>query len=76
LDGKTKDKAMEDEINNKYGAHKGSMGMIIRQINEPTTNFVTNTTTCKLLRKFCEEESFAASVIETPCSVQREVYLS
>jgi len=30
LDDKTKDKAMEDEIKNKYGDHKGSMGMIIR----------------------------------------------
>jgi hypothetical protein len=42
---------MADEIKNKYGTDRGSRGMIIRQINEPTTKFVTKLMACKLLRK-------------------------
>jgi hypothetical protein len=41
LNDKTKEKEMADEINNKYGTDKGSMGTVIRKINEPTTTFLT-----------------------------------
>jgi hypothetical protein len=54
---KTKEKSMEDEIKKKYGTDRGSMGMIIRNINEPTTKFATKLMACKLLRKYCKEES-------------------
>jgi hypothetical protein len=52
MDEKSKEKSMEDEIKNKYGTNRGSRGIIIRQINKPTTKFVTNMMACKLLRKF------------------------
>jgi hypothetical protein len=34
-----------------------SRGMIIKQINEPTTRFATKLISCKLLRKWRKEEA-------------------
>ena len=53
---------MEDEIKKKYGTNRGSKGIIIRQINEPTTKFVTNIMACKLLRKCHKDESFVGVI--------------
>jgi hypothetical protein len=57
LDDKTKEKSMAEEIKKKYGTKRRSMGMFIRQINEPTTNFMTKLMACKLLRKCRKEEA-------------------
>jgi hypothetical protein len=62
LDDKTKEKSIADEIKNKYGTDRGSRGMIIKQINEPTTRFATKLMACKLLRK-CRKEEAPAGVI-------------
>jgi len=55
---------MEDEIKRKYGTERGSKGMIIRQMNELETKFVTKLMACKLLRK-CHKEKSPAGVIAT-----------
>jgi hypothetical protein len=53
---------MENEIKNKYDTERGSRGIIIKQINEPTTRFATKLMACKLLRK-CRKEESPAGVI-------------
>jgi hypothetical protein len=62
LDDRTKEKAIVEEINNKYGTDRGSMGMIIKQIIEPTMIFATKLMACKILRK-CHKEEAPAGVI-------------
>jgi hypothetical protein len=63
LDDKTKEKSMENEIKNKYETDRGSGGMIIKKIIEPTTRFAKFFMPCKLLRKCCKEESPAGVMI-------------
>jgi hypothetical protein len=57
LDEKTKEKSMENEIKNKYGTNKGSVGMVIKNINESANKFAKKLMPCKLLRKARKEES-------------------
>jgi len=75
LDDKTKEKAIEDEIKNKYGTGKGSGGMIIKQISEPATRFVMKLMACKLLRK-CHKEESSTSVIKEVAQCTKEILLS
>jgi hypothetical protein len=56
LHDKTKEKALAEEMKNTYGTERGSQGIIINKISEPTTILETKFMACKLLRKFCKEE--------------------
>jgi hypothetical protein len=62
LDDKTKEKALEEEMKQMYGTERGSRGIIINQISEPTTRLATKLMACKLLRK-CRKEEVPAGVI-------------
>jgi hypothetical protein len=41
LDEKTKEKAIAEEVKDKFGIERGSRGVIINNINDPSTKFVT-----------------------------------
>jgi hypothetical protein len=56
LDDNTKEKALVEEMNHTYGTERGSRGIIINKISEPTTRIATKLMACKLLRKCCKEE--------------------
>jgi hypothetical protein len=58
---KTKEKALAEEIKRKYGTERGSIGIIINRINEPTMKFTTKLMACKLLRKCHKEEALCRS---------------
>ena len=62
MDDKTKEKALEEEMKPKYGTERGSRGIIINQISEPTTRIATKMMACKLLRKFRKEEASAGVI--------------
>jgi hypothetical protein len=62
LDDKTKEKSLAEEMKKKYGTERGSRGMIINRISEPTMRLVTKLMACKLLRK-CRKEEAPAGVI-------------
>jgi hypothetical protein len=44
-------------VKEKFGTDRGNIGMIIKNINEPTTKSVKNLMVCKILRKCCKEEA-------------------
>ena len=75
MDDKTKEKSKENDIKNKYGTHRGSIGIIIRQINAPTTKFVIKMMACKLLIK-CHKEESPIGVIETATQCEKGSLLS
>jgi hypothetical protein len=50
LDDKSKEKALAEEMMKKYGTTRGTRGIIIKQINNPTTQLGENILACKLLR--------------------------
>jgi len=54
---KKKEKAIAEEVKDQFGTCKGSRGMIIKNINDPSIRFMTNMISCKLLRKCCKEEA-------------------
>jgi hypothetical protein len=56
LDEKNKEKALEEEIKNKYGISWGTRGIIIKRINNAATQLGMKILSCKLLRKCCREE--------------------
>jgi hypothetical protein len=51
LDEKMKEKTIAEEVKSQFGTDRGNKGMIIKNINDPTTRFMTNMMDCKLLRK-------------------------
>jgi hypothetical protein len=51
LDEKTKEKALTEEMKKKYGTDRGTRGIIIKRINDVTTQMATKIMACKLLRK-------------------------
>jgi hypothetical protein len=51
LDDKTKEKALEEEMKKKYGTNMGTIGIIIKRINDTTTQLGTEILTYKLLTK-------------------------
>jgi hypothetical protein len=67
---KKKQKAIAEEVKDQFGTDKGSRGMIIKSINDPSKIFMTNMISCKLLRKFCMEKAPARMVaIVTQCAM-------
>jgi hypothetical protein len=64
LDDKTKEKFLEEDMKKKYGTERGSRGIIINQIIEPTTRLVMKLMTCKILSK-CRKEEEDVGVIAT-----------
>jgi len=57
LDDKTKEKSLAEEIKKKCRTDRGSKGLIINWISEPTMRLEIKLMACKLLRKFHKEES-------------------
>jgi hypothetical protein len=56
LEDKTKEKAISDEIKEKYGTERGNRGIWISDINDPVTRFSTRLLGCKLMHKCRKEE--------------------
>jgi hypothetical protein len=56
LDGKTKEKALVEEMKKKYGTDRGTRGIIIKRINDASKKLVAKILACKMLRKFRREE--------------------
>jgi hypothetical protein len=51
LDDKTKEKALAEEMKNKYGTERGTHRIIIKQISDIATKMAAKIMACKLLRK-------------------------
>jgi hypothetical protein len=51
LEDKTQEKAISDEIKEKYGIERGNRGIKINDINDPATWFATKLLGCKLKHK-------------------------
>jgi hypothetical protein len=62
LNDKTKEKALAEEMKKKYGTARGTRGIIIKRINNATTQLGAKILACKLLRK-CRREEVPAGVI-------------
>jgi hypothetical protein len=75
LDDKTKDKALAEEMKNKYNIDRGSRGLIINKINKPVTRLETKLMACKLLRK-CHKEEALERVIATVLQCTKRGLLS
>jgi hypothetical protein len=56
LDDKTKEKALTEEMKNKYDTDRGTRGIIIKRINDVATQMAAKILACKLLRKCRKEE--------------------
>jgi hypothetical protein len=62
LDDKSKEKALVEEMKNKYSITRGTRGIIIKWINNPTTQLGTKILACQLLRK-CRKDEVPTGVI-------------
>jgi hypothetical protein len=62
LDDKTKEKALEKEMKKKYGTDRGKRGIIIKRINDATTQLDAKVLTGMLLIK-CRREEVLAGVV-------------
>jgi hypothetical protein len=62
LDDKSKEKTLAEEMKNKYGTDRGTRGIIIKWINNASTQLGAKILACKLLRK-CRKEEVSAGVI-------------
>ena len=62
MDDKSKEKALEKEMNKKYGTARGKRGIIIKQIKNVATQLGAKILACKFLRK-CRKEEVLAGVI-------------
>jgi hypothetical protein len=63
-DDKTKEKYLAEEMKIKYGTKRGSRGIIINQISEPTIRLAMKLMACKLMRKCQKEEAPAGVIVE------------
>jgi len=64
-----KEKTIAKEVKAKFGIEIGNRGMIMKNINHPTTRFVTKLMAYKLLRKSRKEEAPARVVVAaTQCT--------
>jgi hypothetical protein len=68
--GKTRAKAISDEIKAKYGTERGNRGIRISDINDPATRFATRLLGCKLMHK-CAKRKYRLVWSVSLCSVQR-----
>jgi len=66
---KRKEKTIEEQVKSQIGTNRGSICMVIKNINEPTTRFMTNMMAYNLLRK-CHKEEAPKGVVEevTQCA--------
>jgi hypothetical protein len=62
LDDKTKEKALMEEMKNKYNTDRGMRGIIIKRINDVVTQMAAKIMACKLLRK-CRKEEVSTGVV-------------
>jgi hypothetical protein len=63
LDDKSKEKALAEEMKNKYGTARGMRGIMIKQINNAATQLGANILACILLRQFCKDEVPAGVIV-------------
>ena len=69
LDEKTKEKMIAEEMKKKYGTERGTRGIIIKRINDATTQLGAKVLTSKLLRKCRREEvPTGVVVVATQCT--------
>jgi len=59
LDEKSREKELVEEMNKKYGTGRGTRGIILKRINDATTQMGETMLACKFLRKFQREEVLA-----------------
>jgi len=64
LDDKMKEKSIGEEVKEKFCMDRGSRWMIIKNFNDPTTIFVMNLMSYKLLIKFHKGEALVGVVAE------------
>jgi hypothetical protein len=63
LDDKTKEKALTEEMKNKFGTERGTRGIIIKWISDAMTKMGAKIMAWKLLRKCRKEEVLVGVVI-------------
>jgi DNA phosphorothioation-dependent restriction protein DptG len=69
LDDKSKEKALAEKMKKKYGTTRGTRGIIVKRINNASTQLGANILGCKLLRKCCKEEVPAGVItVATQCT--------
>jgi hypothetical protein len=71
MDDKTKEKALMEEMKNTYGTERGSRGIIIKRISDPTTRMETKLMACKLLQKCHKEEVPTGVIVAAARSAQK-----
>jgi hypothetical protein len=64
LDEKKKEKALVEEMKQKYVTERGSCEIIIKRISDAETRMPTKIMACKLLKKFYKDE-FPIRVVAT-----------
>jgi hypothetical protein len=62
LEDKTKAKAISEEIKAKHDIERGNRGIMISDINDPTTRFSTRMLGCKLMHT-CRKEEVPTRVV-------------
>jgi hypothetical protein len=62
MDDKSKEKALADEMKNKYGTTRGMRGIMIKRINNASTQLGAKILACKFPRK-CYKDEVPAGVI-------------
>jgi hypothetical protein len=75
LDDKSKEKALTEEMNKKYGTTRGKRGIIIKQINNVATQLGTNILAYKLLRK-CRKDEVPVGVIAVTAQCEKGTFVS
>jgi hypothetical protein len=75
LDEKTKEKAITEEVKEKFATYRGSRGMIIKNINGLDTKFVTKLMACKLHRR-CRKEEAPVGVVTATTQCAKGTILS
>jgi hypothetical protein len=75
LDNKAREKELVEEMKNKYGTDRGTQRIILKRINDVTTQMGAKILSCKLLRK-CRREEVPSRVvaIATQC-IERTIVI-
>jgi hypothetical protein len=68
LDNKKKEKALVEDMKKKYCTDRGMRGIVIKRINDVTTQMAAKILACKMLRKCHREEvSTGVVIVATQC---------
>jgi len=75
LGDKMKENTIVEEVKSQFGTNRGSIGMIIKNINDRAKIFVTKLMVRKLLRK-CHKEEAPIGVVEVAAQCTKGIVLS